>query len=146
MIPDHTTIQVRSSWQGRAGIGRSSWKGLTRDAARRLRFVVNAAGWLHSMVIHGRKSQLINGFGGRGVGRDGGGDAMHAGQSQWVWSHIGRCRSISRVRGDTLMTPDHTTVLVHGSGQGRAGIGRSSLDGLSTRRHERLQVVVHAAG
>ena len=33
---------------------RSSWKGLTRDATRRLRFVVHAAGWLHSMVIHGR--------------------------------------------------------------------------------------------
>ena len=54
MIPDHTTIQVRSSGYGRAGIGRSSWKGLTRDATRRLRFVVHAAGWLHSMVLHGR--------------------------------------------------------------------------------------------
>ena len=30
------------------------WKGLTLDATRRLRFVVNAAGWLHSMVLHGR--------------------------------------------------------------------------------------------
>ena len=29
-------------------------KALTRDATRRLRFVVNAAGWLHSMVLHGR--------------------------------------------------------------------------------------------
>ena len=54
MIPDRTTIQVRSSGLGRAGIGRSSWKGLTRDATRRLRFVVHAAGWLHSMVLHGR--------------------------------------------------------------------------------------------
>ena len=49
MIPDHTTIQVRSS-----GFGRSSWKGLTQDATRRLRIVVHAAGWLHSMVLHGR--------------------------------------------------------------------------------------------
>ena len=56
MIPDHTTIQVRSSGYGRAGIGRSSWKGLTRDATRRLRFVVHAADWLHSMVLHGRLS------------------------------------------------------------------------------------------
>ena len=32
MTPDRTTIQVRSSGYGRAGIGRSSWKGLTRDA------------------------------------------------------------------------------------------------------------------
>ena len=54
MIPDHTTIQVRSSGYGQAGIGRSSWKGLTRDATRRLRFIVHAAGWLHSMVLHRR--------------------------------------------------------------------------------------------
>ena len=54
ITPDRTTIQVRISWQGRVGIGRSSWKGLTRDATRRLRFVVHAAGWLHSMVLHGR--------------------------------------------------------------------------------------------
>ena len=54
MIPNHTTIQVRSSGLGRAGIGRSSWKGLARDATRRSRFVVHAASWLHSMVHHGR--------------------------------------------------------------------------------------------
>ena len=29
-------------------------KVLTRDATRRLRLVVNAAGWLHSMMLHGR--------------------------------------------------------------------------------------------
>ena len=56
MIFDHTTIQVRSTGYGRAGIGRSSWKGLTRDATRRLRFVVHAAVWLHSMVLHGRQA------------------------------------------------------------------------------------------
>ena len=39
-------------------IGRSSWKCLTRDATRRLRFVVHAAGWLHSMVLHGREINL----------------------------------------------------------------------------------------
>ena len=55
ITPDRTTIQVRSSGYGRAGIGRSSWKGLTRDATRRLRFVVHAAGWLHCMVLHGRE-------------------------------------------------------------------------------------------
>ena len=43
ITPDRTTIQVRSSGYGRAGIGRSSWKGLTWDATRRFRFVVNAA-------------------------------------------------------------------------------------------------------
>ena len=30
---------------------------------------------------------------------------MHAGQSHGRWPHVGRCRSISWVRGDTLMTP-----------------------------------------
>ena len=29
-------------------------KVLTRDATRRLRFVVNAADWLQSMMLHGR--------------------------------------------------------------------------------------------
>ena len=53
ITPDRTTIQVRSSGYCRAGIGRSSWKGLTRDATRRFRFVVHAADWLHSMVLHG---------------------------------------------------------------------------------------------
>ena len=28
-------------------------KALTQDVTRRLRFVVHAAGWLHSMVLHG---------------------------------------------------------------------------------------------
>ena len=55
ITPDRTTVQVRYSGWGRAGIGRSSWKGLTRDATRRLRFVVHAAGWLLSMVLHGRQ-------------------------------------------------------------------------------------------
>ena len=44
ITPHRTTIQVRSSGYGRAGICRSTWKGLTRDATRRLRFVVHAAG------------------------------------------------------------------------------------------------------
>ena len=43
-------------------------------------------------------------------------DGMHAGQSQMGWSHFGRCRSISRVRGNTLMTSDHMAFQVHNSG------------------------------
>ena len=39
-------------------------------------------------------------------------DGMYAGQSQGGWSHFGRCRRVSRVRGDTLMTPDSTAVQV----------------------------------
>ena len=56
ITPDRTTNQVRSSGKARAGICRSSCKGLTRDATRRLRFVVHAVCWLHSMVLHGRMS------------------------------------------------------------------------------------------
>ena len=43
-------------------------------------------------------------------------DGRHAGQSQLGWSHIDRCRRTSPVRGDTLMTPDHTAFQVCGSG------------------------------
>ena len=39
-----------------AALGRVGLPGKvsTRDAAKRLRIVVQAAGWLHSMVLHGR--------------------------------------------------------------------------------------------
>ena len=67
-------------------------------------------------------------------------DDMYAGQSLSGWSHVGRCRSISRVRGDTLMSPDHTDVLVRCSGEGRTGIGWSSGEGLSTGCHEMAPV------
>ena len=53
MTPDHTVVQVRSSGRGLAGIGLSSLNGFSRDATRWLRFVVHAAGWRHSMVLHG---------------------------------------------------------------------------------------------
>ena len=32
-------------------------------------------------------------------------DGMHAGQGQGGWPHVGRCRSVFEVRGDTLITP-----------------------------------------
>ena len=35
-------------------------KALLWDATRRLRFVVHAAGWLHSMVLHGRSGDVGN--------------------------------------------------------------------------------------
>ena len=38
-------------------------------------------------------------------------DGRHVGPSQECWSHVGRCLSIFRVRGDTLMTTDNTTDL-----------------------------------
>ena len=49
MTSGHTAFQVHNSWYGQAEIGRSSWEGLI---TRRLRFVVHAAGLLHSMVLH----------------------------------------------------------------------------------------------
>ena len=56
------------------------------------------------------------------------------------WSHVGICRSTSRVREDTLMTSDHTAIQVCSSGYGRAGIGRSSWKALNTGRHEKAPV------
>ena len=54
------------------------------------------------------------------------------------WSHAGRCRSTCRVRGDTLMTPDH--IVVRSFGYGPAGIGRSSGKGLSMGLREKVPI------
>ena len=35
-------------------------------------------------------------------------NGMYTGQCHGRWSHVERCWSTSRVRGDTLMAPDHT--------------------------------------
>ena len=43
-------------------------------------------------------------------------DDMHAGQTQGDWLLVRGCRSISRVRGDEIMTPNHTTIQVRSSG------------------------------
>ena len=55
MIPDHTAVQVHRSGKGRVqeflGLPMIA---LTRDAKRGLWFVVHAAGWLHSIELHGR--------------------------------------------------------------------------------------------
>ena len=67
-------------------------------------------------------------------------DGKHARQSQGVIRMKGGCRGISRVRGDTPMTPNHTAVQVRSAGQGRTGIGQSSWKGLSTARHEKAPV------
>ena len=53
MSPDHplstyaALVRVEPELIGLPG------KGLARGTMRRLRFVVHAAGWLHSMVLHG---------------------------------------------------------------------------------------------
>ena len=47
----NTVIQVRSSENGRAGIGHSSGKGLNTEHHKRLQFNVHAASMLHSMVL-----------------------------------------------------------------------------------------------
>ena len=62
-------------------------------------------------------------------------DGMHAGQSRGGLSHVERYRDTSRVRDDTLMIPEHTATQVRSSGKVRAGIGKSSLEGLNTGRH-----------
>ena len=53
MASDHTAFQMRLSGSGRAGISRTSGDGLN---TARLRFVIHAAGWLLSMVLHGRNA------------------------------------------------------------------------------------------
>ena len=67
-------------------------------------------------------------------------DGMHVGQSQGGWSHVGRCRSTSRVHSDAMMTLDHTAVQVRSSGYGQVGIGWSSGEGHNTGCHEKAPV------
>ena len=57
-----------------------------------------------------------HGYDGLGRGRDEGGGWYACETKQGAWSHIARCRSTSRVRGDTLMTPDHTDIQVRSFG------------------------------
>ena len=74
-------------------------------------------------------------------------DCVHAGQSQGCWSHVGRCRSNSRVRGDTLMTPDLTDF--QGTALGRVEPELElNLPGkaLSRDSRRRFRFVDHAAG
>ena len=67
-------------------------------------------------------------------------DGIHAEQSQWGWSHVKRCRNIFVVRGDTRMTPGHTTVQTRSSGFGRTGIGQFSWKGDNMGCHEKAPV------
>ena len=56
------------------------------------------------------------------------------------WSLVGRCWSTSRVRCDTLMTPDRIAIQVRSSGYGQAAISSSSGEGLNTGHHEKAAV------
>ena len=81
---------------------------------RRLRMISEA---LELRVEGGRVSHsccmgvVCHGYGGLGGGMDG----MLAGQIQGDCSHVGIYRSTSRVRGETLMTLDHTAIQVPSS-------------------------------
>ena len=55
----------------------------------------------------------------------------HAGQSQVVGRMSGDAGAFPECVGNTLITPDRTTIQVCSSGQGRDGIGRSSRKGLT---------------
>ena len=88
--------------------------------------------WCMCVVSHG--------YGGLGGSMYGGGGWYVRGKKPGGWSYDGRCWSTYRVRGDTLVTSDHTAFHVHISLYGRDGIGRSSWEGLSTGRHEKAQV------
>ena len=64
--------------------------------------------WCMCVVSHGNC--------GLGGGRVGGGGWYACGtKSGGGGSHVERCRSTSRVRGDTLMTPDRTAVQMRSS-------------------------------
>ena len=63
--------------------------------------------WCIGVVSHG--------YGGLGGGRDGGGGWYACRTKLGGWSHVCRCRSTSRVRGDALMTPDRTVIQVRSS-------------------------------
>ena len=53
MTSDYTGFQVCCSGYFGAGIGRSSWEDLSTGCREKApRFIVHAAGWLHSMVLH----------------------------------------------------------------------------------------------
>ena len=54
MTPDRIAFWCAAPGMVEPGFVGFQGKALTRDAMRRLRFVVHAAGWLHSVVIHGR--------------------------------------------------------------------------------------------
>ena len=84
-------------------------------------------------------------------------DGTHMGQSHrwrwWMarirdkamdggWSHVGSCRGIYRVRGNTLISLDHTAVQVRAYGKGGDGICRSSWKGLNTGRHKANKALV----
>ena len=107
---------------------------------RRLRIISEA---LELRVEGGRVSHcwcmciVSHGYGGLGGGKDEGGGWYACGIKPWGWTNVGRCRSISRVRGDKLMKTDHTAVQVRSSGLIRAGLGRSSCKGHNMGRHEK---------
>ena len=67
-------------------------------------------------------------------------DGMHAGQSYGASSHVGRCWNTSRMRGDTVMIPDHISSHVRRTGEGRARIDRFSCKDNKTVRFEKAPV------
>ena len=56
-----------------------------------------------------------HGFGVLDVRRNGGGGLYACVTKPRVWSHVGMCRSTSRVRDDTQMTSVHTAYQVRSS-------------------------------
>ena len=71
---------------------------------------------------------------------------MHAGQSQGGWSNVGRCRSTYRLRGDILMTPDHTSSQYAALGRVESKLFGLFCKALTRDATRRLRFVVHAAG
>ena len=53
MTSDHTAFSCASLGTVEPESNGLPGRALTQNAMRRLQFIVNAAGWLHSMVLHG---------------------------------------------------------------------------------------------
>ena len=80
---------------------------------------------------------VSHGYGGLDECRDGDG-GWHA--CVLMPGLFGETGELPECEMKTLMTSDQTVYHVHTSGYGQAGIGRSTLEGLNTRRHQKATV------
>ena len=70
-------------------------------------------------------------------------DGKHAGPRQWDWSHVGRCRSTSRLpifEVKTLMTPDYTVLRCTALGRIESDLVGLKGNVLADGRHEKAPV------
>ena len=86
-----------------------------------------------------------HGNGGLDVVRERRGGWYACGTKVGGWSHVGRCRSTTRVRGDTLMTPHHTAFQTAVLGMAELELVDFQGKAIALDAKGRLRFVVHAA-